>query len=103
LMMNTNLDRTVLQMALVGYEAEAQKVRERTPPSRENSVVARRRPQRLQTEPHANASLCQRRLSSISGTLRKRDALRSTQKRNRRRQSPSGKCQPSPRRSSQRI
>jgi hypothetical protein len=27
--MNTNLDRTVLQVALVGYEAEAQKVRER--------------------------------------------------------------------------
>ena len=29
LMMNTNLDKTVLQMALVGYEAEARKVRER--------------------------------------------------------------------------
>ena len=28
-MMNTNLDKTVLQMALVGYEAEARKVRER--------------------------------------------------------------------------
>jgi hypothetical protein len=28
-MMNTSIDRIVLQMALVGYEAEAQKVRER--------------------------------------------------------------------------